>query len=85
MTFSKAIQIKNLVNRLNKDRREFNCGIILFQCTMFSIGDWDVTLKSMGSPLFYSREMEQLITLYAGGGFMMNVSVRNNHPCLNLL
>lgn len=85
MKFSKAIQIKNLVNRLNKDRREFNCGTILFQCTMFSIGDWGVTLKSMGSPLFYSCEIEQIFTLYAGGGFMMNMAARSNNPCINML
>lgn len=84
MVFSKAIQIKNLVNRWNKDRVECDFGYIFFDCSMFSIGNWAVTIKAVGAGLFFSCEMNQLITLYAGGGFTMRVSAHNGHPYIEL-
>lgn len=82
MTFSKAIQIKHLVNLWNKDRSEGDFGFIAFGCVMFSLGHWSVEIKPMGNKLFFSQEMTQLITLHAGGGFIMFVSSRNDHPII---
>ena len=84
MTFSKAIQIKHLVNLWNKDRSEGDFGFIAFSCDMFSIGHWSVDIKPMGAKLFFSKEMNQLITLYAGGGFLMYVTSNNDHPYIHM-
>lgn len=84
MIFSKAIQIKQLVNRWNKDRSEGDFGYVTFHCSMFSIGNWAVSIKAVGASLFYSCEMNQLFTLYAGGGFMMRVSAHDNHPYIDM-
>ena len=84
MTFSKAIQIKHLVNRWNKDRSTGDYGYIAFSCDMFSIGHWSVQIRAIGCTLFFSDEMAQLITLYAGGGFHMRVSAHNGRPYIDM-
>lgn len=84
MKFSKAIQIKQWVNRWNEDRAKFNHGSIVFNCSMYSIGNWSVDITAQGSELFFSDEMEQLITLYAGGGFSMRVMAIDNVPTIDM-
>lgn len=84
MTFSKAIQIKHLVNRWNKTRKECDFGIITFTCLMFSIGNWSVDIQVVGTNLFFSEEMDELITLYAGGGFRFTIHSHNNRPFISM-
>lgn len=82
MTFSKAIQIKGLVNRWNQERKSADYGYIKFECEMFSIGKWSVDLSAVGAELFFSDETEQLLTLHAGGGFHMRISAFHNVPVI---
>lgn len=84
MLFSKAIQIKQLVTRWNKDRSYGDFGHIEFKCSMFSDGQWNVLLTLVDSRLFFSIELEQLVTLYAGGGFMMCIGALNDVPYIDL-
>lgn len=84
MKFSKAIQIKQWVNRFNQDRSEFNSGSIKFECSMFSDGEWRVDLKPIGVRMFFSCEMDRLITLYAGGGFTMIIGSVTNAPYIDM-
>lgn len=84
MVFSKAIQIKNLVNRWNKDRSVGDYGYVTFHCSMYSIGKWSVIIKAMGQGVFFSSEMNQLITLYAGGGFSIRVSTFIHNPYIDM-
>lgn len=84
MLFSKAIQIKHLVNRWNKDRWDCGFGYIEFKCSMFSDGQWNVLLKPVDSKLFFSIELEQLITLYAGGGMIMCIGAFTDIPYIDL-
>lgn len=66
MLFSKAIEIKSLVNGFNKDRKAFGRKPIVFTCGMFSLGEWYVNLSAPDGSIFYSTESEQLITLVSG-------------------
>lgn len=84
MTFSKAIQIKHLVNRWNKDRAECGFGRVVFNCDMFQIGCWSVNIDAVGSTLFFSHEMNELITLYAGGGFTIRVFAFSDRPSIDM-
>ena len=84
MKFSKSIQIKQWVNRWNENRAKFNHGNIVFDCSMYSIGNWSVDITAQGSELFFPDEMEQLITLYAGGGFLMSVFAIGNVPTIDM-
>ena len=80
MTFSKAIQIKEMVNRWNHDRWNLGYGYVKFECSMYRIGSWSVDLKSINPSLFFSLEMDELVTLYAGGGFHMVINAYGNKP-----
>lgn len=84
MEFSKAIQIKQLVTRWNKDRSYRDFGYIKFECSMFSLGHWSVLLKPVDTKLFFSLELEQLLTLYAGGGFMMVIGSFTDAPYIDM-
>lgn len=84
MRFSKAIQIKHLVTNWNKDRSYCGFGYIEFKCSMFSDGEWNVLLKPVDSRLFFSIELEQLVTLYAGGGMMMCIGALTEVPYIDL-
>ena len=82
MVFSKAIQIKLWVNKFNTDRKQFGRQPIEFQCGMFSIGMWYVTLLAPDGGIFYSMEMERLCTLVAGGDLTLWVGNNNFAPVL---
>lgn len=84
MRFSKAVQIKKLVTDWNKDRSNFDYGYIKFECSMFSLGNWSVLLKPVDTRIFFSCELEQLITLYAGGGFMMIIGSLSDAPYIDM-
>ena len=73
MLFSKAIQIKSLVNKFNQERQECGCPAIVFECEMYSLGKWSIVLSFEKSSIFFSHEMGQIATLYAGGGFIFFV------------
>lgn len=51
---------------------------------MFSLGRWSVLLQPVGSRLFFSFELEQLVTLYAGGGFMMVIGSLSDAPYIDM-
>ena len=84
MVFSKAIQIKHLVNRWNEDRCDIGLGSIMFYCSMFYDGQWNVLLKPVNSTLFFSFELKQLMTLYAAGGFIMTIGSLSDAPYIDM-
>lgn len=78
MKFSKAIQIKQWVNKFNQQRASLGYGRIEFNAEMFCDGKWSVSLSVETSGQFFSSEMERLFTLYAGGGFTIRVFTAYN-------
>lgn len=84
MLFSKAIQIKLLVNKFNQFRKKTDYSYIEFKAEMFRDGKWAVTLTAMGNGLFYSMEMDELIALFAGGGFNIRVSAYKGLPYIDI-
>lgn len=84
MVFSKAIEIKSWVNRFNDSRKEYGTQAIKFECGMFSLGSWYVTLYAPDGGIFYSMEMERICTLVAGGGFSFWVGTNTFAPVLYL-
>lgn len=84
MKFSKAIQIKQLVNRWNEERRSLGYGEVHFNCSMYSLGRWSVTLEPKGVRVFFSYELDELVTLYAGGGFRMYIGAVGIAPYIDM-
>lgn len=84
MLFSRAIQIKQLVNRWNQDRWQFGYGYVEFKCSMFLDGHWSVLLKPVNSTLFFSLELQELLKLYADGGFSMVIGAIDSAPYIDL-
>ena len=84
MVFSKAIQIKHLVNEWNKVRGSFDFGRIKFECYMFADGHWSVLLRPVDSRIFFSSELNQLVTLYADGGFIMHIGSLSDAPYIDM-
>lgn len=82
MLFSKAIQIKLWVNKFNQERVEGGRKPINFECGMFSIGQWYVTLSAPDGGIFYSMETERICTLVAGGGLTFWVGCNSFAPVL---
>lgn len=82
MVFSKAIQIKLLVNKFNADRKLFGHEPITFYCGMFSLGSWYVNLSAPDGGIFYSQETERLCTLVAGGDLMFWIGNNSFAPVL---
>lgn len=82
MVFSKAIQIKSWVNKFNADRKESGRQPIDFDCGMFSMGQWYVTLSAPDGSIFYSMETERLCTLVAGGGLTFWIGHNTFAPVL---
>ena len=84
MLFSKAIQIKLLVNKFNQFRKKTDYSYIEFKAEMFRDGKWAVTLTAMGNGMFYSFEMDKLIALFAGGRFSIRVASINGLPYIDI-
>lgn len=84
MLFSKAIQIKLLVNKFNQFRKRTDYSYIEFKALMYRDGKWAVTLTAMGNGMFYSIEMADLITLFAGGRFSIRVASINGLPYIDI-
>ena len=84
MLFSKAIQIKMLVNKFNQLRKRNDYSFIEFKAEMYRDGKWAVTLTAMGNGLFYSIEMAELITLFAGSGLNVRVAAYKELPYIDI-
>lgn len=82
MLFSKAIQIKNLVNKWDQERWNLGYGYIKFKCDMFRLGEWYVDISPVDFKFFLHSEMDELITLYAGGGFRMIIDAYESTPII---
>lgn len=82
MDFCKAIQIKSWVNRFNQERNQGGFPVIVFKCDMYSIGHWSIELTLSYKGVFFYEEMNRIITLYAGGGFIFFVGSVDNSPKL---
>lgn len=80
MLFSKAIQIKLLVNELNQFRKRADFSYIEFKAEMYRDGKWAVTLTAMGNGLFYSFEMGQLVTLFVEDYLNFSVAAYKDTP-----
>lgn len=82
MLFSKAIQIKLWVNKFNQGRKYYGHKPIVFECGMFSLGQWYVTLYAPDGSIFYSNEVERLCTLVAGGDITFWIGCNTFAPVL---
>ena len=82
MLFSKAIEIKSLVNGFNKGRKDFGRQPIVFTCGMFSLGDWFVNLSAPDGGIFYSTEAESISSLVSGGDITFWIGCSTFAPVL---
>lgn len=83
MLFSKAIQIKSLINRFNQERQASGFAVIKFDCGMFSIGHWSVSLSLSYKGCFFSSEMAQFAALLNRGGIIFFVGSNEVSPVLH--
>lgn len=73
-----------LVNKFNQFRKRTDYSHIQFKAEMYQDGKWAVTLTAMGNGLFYSLEMEELITLFAGSGLNVRVAAYKDLPYIDI-
>lgn len=83
MVFSKAIQIKSLVNRFNQERVRDGFAIIKIDCDMYFIGRWSVRLSLSDKGCFFSQEMAQFAALLNRGGLIFFVGSNEVSPVLH--
>ena len=83
MLFSKAIQIKSMVNRFNQVRVNDGFAIIQFDCDMYSIGRWSVRLSLSRKGCFFSDGMAQFAALLNRGGLIFFVGSNEVSPVLH--
>lgn len=84
MLFSKAIQIKMLVNKFNQFRKRTDLSFIQFKAEMYRDGKWAVTLTAMGNGLFYSLEMEELVELFASSSLNVRFAAYKDLPYIDI-
>lgn len=82
MLFSKAIQIKSLVNRFNQERVSDGFPVIQFKCGMYAVGRWSVDLSLSRKGCFFSSEMAQFSALLNRGGLIFFVGCNEVSPVL---
>lgn len=73
-----------LVNKFNQFRKKTDYSYIEFKAEMFRDGKWAVTLTAMGNGLFYSFEMNELITLFAGSNLNIRVAAYKELPYIDI-
>lgn len=73
-----------LVNKFNQFRKRTDYSYIQFKAEMYADGKWAVTLTAMGNGLFYSLEMEELISLFAGSGLNVRVAAYKDLPYIDI-
>lgn len=73
-----------LVNKFNQFRKRTDYSYIQFKAEMYGDGKWAVTLTAMGNGLFYSLEMEELISLFAGSGLSVRVAAYKDLPYIDI-
>lgn len=73
-----------LVNKFNQLRKRTDFSHIEFKAEMYRDGKWAVTLTAMGNGLFYSFEMDELITLFAGSGLNIRVASIKDLPYIDI-
>lgn len=73
-----------LVNKFNQFRKRTDYSYIQFKAEMYRDGKWAVTLTAMGNGLFYSLEMEELISLFAGSGLSVRVAAYKDLPYIDI-
>lgn len=83
MLFSKAIQIKVLVNKFNQERQECDFPVIKCDCGMFRDGMWSVSLRLSDKGCFFSKEMAQFAALINRGGLIFFVGCNEVSPVLH--
>lgn len=83
MLFSKAIQIKLLVNKFNQERKQCGFPAIVFDCDSYAIGKWSLRLSLEREGCFFSSEISQLSALLMLGGFIMYVGSNKVSPVLH--
>lgn len=82
MLFSKAIQIKVLVNQFNRERKRYGFPVINFHCGSYDIGRWSVYLNLSSRGCFFSSEMAQISALLNRGGLIFYVGSNEVSPVL---
>lgn len=82
MLFSKAIQFKLWVNRVNTKRSIYGHKPIKFECGMFSIGNWYVNMSAPDGSIFYSHEIESMYTLISGNDITFWIGSNTFAPVL---
>ena len=73
-----------LVNKFNQFRKRTDYSYIEFKAEMYCDGKWAITLTAMGNGMFYSFEMDELIKLFAGGGFNIRVAAYKDLPYIDI-
>ena len=84
MLFSKAIQIKLLVNKFNRFRKRADYSYIEFKAKMYRDGKWAVTLTAMGNGLFYSYELNELLYLLVSSDFNIRKASIKGTPYIDI-
>ena len=82
MLFSKAIQIKLLVNKFNQLRKSTDFSYIEFEAEMYDDGKWAVTLTAIGNGMFYSFELNELLSFLVSGDFNIRVGACKDTPLI---
>lgn len=83
MLFSKAIQIKSLVNGFNRQRVRDGFAVIQVDCGMYSDGRWSVCLSLSKRGCFFSSEMAVFTALLNRGGLLLFVGSNEVSPVLH--
>lgn len=73
-----------LVNKFNQFRKRTDYSYIQFKAEMYRDGKWAVTLTAMGNGMFYSFEMEELISLFAGSGLNVRFAAYKDLPYIDI-
>lgn len=84
MLFSKAIQIKLLVNKFNQLRKRTDFSYIEFKAEMYRDGKWAVTLTAMGNGLFYSFELDELLSFLVSSDFNIRIAAYKDTPYIDI-
>lgn len=84
MLFQNAIEIKELVNQLNQERKRDGFAVIVFKCEMFALGKWSIDLSLERRGVFFSKEMAQLSSLHKFLGFSFWICSNNVGPVIYL-
>lgn len=71
-----------MVNKFNRQRNEDGFAVVMFNCSMYSLGQWSVELRLSFKGCFFHEEMKELSKFCASGWLILFVGARDNSPVL---